>query len=219
MYTRLRTAADPSPERAEGRYEPVPLSVQYVWEEFDAGLRAFIVNRVGAPEAAEDVLQDVYLKIHTQINTLRDEERVRAWVYQVARNTVYDHYRASAQRAAPWAPTAVWDDDSVEAEADLALQRSVASMLDCLSPEHREALVLTEYDGLTQSELAARLGISVSGAKSRVQRARSRLKAALLECCEFELDRRGRVMNYYRRSQGVCTPDNCGECGAPRTIG
>ena len=69
-------------------------------------------------------------------------------------------------------------------------------MLEGLPPEHREALHLTEYEGLTQKELAERLGIGLSGAKSRVQRARTRLKALLLACCHFELDARGRVMNY-----------------------
>ena len=73
-------------------------------------------------------------------------------------------------------------------------------MLEGLPPDHWEALYLTEYEGLTQKELAERLGIGLSGAKSRVQRARARLKAMLLDCCHFELDRRGRVTNYYDHS-------------------
>jgi RNA polymerase sigma-70 factor (ECF subfamily) len=79
------------------------------------------------------------------------------------------------------------------------LSESVREMLDGLSPDQKTALYLTEYEGMTQRDLVAELGISVSGAKSRVQRARARLKALLLDCCHFELDRRGKVVNFYGR--------------------
>ena len=77
------------------------------------------------------------------------------------------------------------------------LSESVRGMLDGLSPDPKTALYLKEYEGMTQRDLAAELGISVSGAKSRVQRVRARLKALLLDCCYFELDRQGNVVNYH----------------------
>jgi len=114
----------------------------------------------------------------------------------VARNAVIDFYRSDRPTEAlgevPEAPT-----DPEGEDLQWELSKSVRDMMEGLHPEHREALYLTEYDGLTQKELARKLGISLSGTKSRVQRARSRLKAMLLDCCHFELDRRGRVMNYY----------------------
>jgi RNA polymerase sigma-70 factor (ECF subfamily) len=125
---------------------------------------------------------------------------VRAWVYRVARNSVTDYYRARRPTAelgeVPETTT-----DPTQAEFEKALSGAVREMLQGLLPEHREALYLTEYEGLTQNELAERLGIGLSGAKSRVQRARTRLKALLLACCHFELDARGRVMNYGPRRE------------------
>lgn len=177
----------------------MPLTVEEVHERFDAGLRGFVAARVSDPDSAEDVIQDVYLKIQTRIGTIEDEERVGAWVYRVARNAVYDFYRKRK-------PTQRFDDlssqetpDPAEDETDQPLHATVKEMLAGLPPEQRTALYLTEYEGLTQKDLAGRLGISVSGAKSRVQRARTRLKRLLLDCCHFELDRRGRVVNYYDR--------------------
>lgn len=178
----------------------MPVKVEEIYDRFDAGLRAFIRARVGNPDAAEDVLQDVYLKIHARIDTIRDEEKVRAWVYRVARNVVTDHYR-TRRTAAGLGEVPEEALDPVEAELEVELSGTVREMLDGLSPEHREALYLTEYEGLTQRELAQRLGVSVSGAKSRVQRARARLKALLLGCCHFELDARGRVMAYGPRRE------------------
>ncbi|HEX8260814.1 MAG TPA: sigma-70 family RNA polymerase sigma factor, partial [Rubrobacteraceae bacterium] len=111
--------------------------------------------------------------------------------YGVARNAVYDFYRTRK-------PTQELDEivsptpDPTEDEMEARLSESVRGMLDGLSPDQKTALYLTEYEGMTQRDLAAELGISVSGAKSRVQRARARLKALLLDCCHFELDRRER---------------------------
>jgi RNA polymerase sigma-70 factor (ECF subfamily) len=188
---------------ASERSRIMPLTVEEVHERFDAGLRRFVAARVRDPDSAENLVQDVYLKIQTRIGTLEDKEKVGAWVYGVARNAVYDFYRTRK-------PTQELDEivsptpDPTEDEMEARLSESVRGMLDGLSPDQKTALYLTEYEGMTQSDLAAELGISVSGAKSRVQRARARLKALLLDCCHFELDRRGKVINYYDRER---TPD------------
>jgi RNA polymerase sigma-70 factor (ECF subfamily) len=185
------------------RSSAMPLTGEEVHEKFDAGLRRFVAARVRDPDSAEDVVQDVYLNIQTRIGTIEDKEKVGAWVYRVARNAVYDFYRTRK-------PTQELDEISPNPgphgrrEMEAKLSESVRGMLDGLSPDHKTAFYLTEYEGMIQSDLAAELGISGSGAKSRVQRARARLKALLLDCCHFELDRRGKVINYYGRER---TPD------------
>ena len=72
-------------------------------------------------------------------------------------------------------------------------------MIAALPDPYREALILSEYQGLSQKDVADRLGISLSGAKSRVQRARRQLREMFLACCHFEMDRRGRILDYYAR--------------------
>jgi RNA polymerase sigma-70 factor (ECF subfamily) len=89
------------------------------------------------------------------------------------------------------------------------LARCVAPLIERLPGSYRQALVLTEVDGVTQAEAASRLGLSVSGMKTRVQRARGRLKDLLLDCCHVELDRR-RGVSGYRARRGQC------ECGRSR---
>jgi RNA polymerase sigma-70 factor (ECF subfamily) len=80
-------------------------------------------------------------------------------------------------------------------------------MVDELPDTYRDALLLTEYQGLNQRQMADRLGISFSGAKSRVQRARRMLRDMLLTCCHFELDRRGAIIDYYQHCC-CCNPGN-----------
>ena len=199
------------------------VTAKTVFDQFDAALRAFVRSRVADPNAAEDVLQEAYLRIHARLQDLREEEKIKAWVYAVVRSAIADHYRrtkAAAYREAAWSDAGAdrkAEDPvglpGVEPEAELKerLERALRGMLGCLPDEHRDALIATEYEGLKQRELAQRLGISVSGAKSRVQRARARLKELLLACCEFELDRIGHVVDF--RNKGSC----CAEFGETRS--
>lgn len=182
-------------------------SVEHVWEVFHRPLLHYIQRRVPDPASAEDIRQDVFLKVHTRIATLKDADRLQSWLYQIARNAIADYYRQPGPLLGlPEAvPSAAADD---ERDAERALASSVWAMLDGLAPMYREALVLTEFEGLTQKELALRLGISLSGAKSRVQRARQQLKQMLLDCCHFEFDRRGAVIDYQPRC-ACCAEQTC----------
>src|SRR5438552_8182660 len=187
------------------------MTTEKVWEEFHPKLKQFVLRRIPDEQSSEDVLQDVFLKIHTHIDTLRNEEKLQSWIYQIARNAIADYYRehrATLALSEMPVPTEEAGDDDVIKE----LIPSIKVMVDSLPADYREALYLTEYQGLTQRELAERLGLSFSGAKSRVQRAREKLKKMLLACCHFELDRRGKVIDYQPRCNCCSNGDGCSGC-------
>jgi RNA polymerase sigma-70 factor (ECF subfamily) len=181
------------------------------WGELRGPLAGFIARRVADPQDAEDVLQEVLLRIHRHSDELERADRVVAWVHRIARNAIVDHYRRRAAR--PELPAGAAgdlepdDEGSLGEPASEAPRRELAAclrpLIDRLSETQREALVLTEFEGLTQIEAARRLGISVSGAKSRVQRGRAQLRTLLLDCCHVELDRRGGITEYHART-GSC---------------
>jgi RNA polymerase sigma-70 factor (ECF subfamily) len=173
-------------------------TVENIWENFASQLRNFIRARVRDHATAEDILQGVFVKIHRKLPTLRVGERVEAWVWRITRNVLADHFRRT--RLNEPLPAELTGDSETQLDApDLApcVRRFVRE----LSPDHREALMLTEWQGLTQQEMAKQLGLSISGAKSRVQRARVQLKELLLDCCQFELDRRGSVLEIQPRQK------------------
>jgi len=181
------------------------MTTERVWEEFHTPLQQFIRRRVSDEATAEDVLQDVFLKIHQHLEALKDVRKLEGWIYQITRNAIIDAYRGSRPTTTleaaevldlPDLPEELPDDDVVS-----ELLPCVRAMVRNLPELDRQALVLTEYQGLTQRELAERLGLSFSGAKSRVQRAREKLRQQLLECCHFELDRRGHIIDYQPRCQ------------------
>ncbi len=186
------------------------MTTELVWEAFHTPLQQFIRRRVFDEATAEDVLQDVFLKIHQHMETLRDVKKLESWIYQITRNAIIDSYRSS-RPTIPLEAEEVLDlpeelpNDDVVSE----LLPSVRAMVKSLPEVDRQALVLTEYQGLTQKELSERLGLSFSGAKSRVQRAREKLKQQLLECCHFELDRRGHIIDYQPRCHSCETAACC----------
>ena len=182
--------------------------VESVWEDFSDTLKRFILKRVGNEQAAEDILQDVFLKIHAGIAGLSDESRLQSWVYQITRNAIVDFYRKpSPGQELPEDLVAMnGDDDESDVERKLAYR--LRGMVEQLPAEYRQAMIFTVFEGLTQKEVAARLGLSLSGAKSRVQRGREKLRDLLLDCCHLEFDRRGRVIDYHPHV------DCCERCGA-----
>jgi RNA polymerase sigma-70 factor (ECF subfamily) len=185
-------------------------SFTHVWDHFNARLYQFIRSRVEDEAAAEDLLQEVFLRIHKRMETLSDSSRLESWVYQIARHAIIDHYRR--RRDLTEIPETVPDEDRlVEPDAAELLAASMREMVEALPEPYRQALILTEYEGLTQAALAERLNISLSGAKSRVQRARQKIKDDLLACCHFEFDRYGRVVDYWQHC-GCCRREGPGDC-------
>jgi RNA polymerase sigma-70 factor, ECF subfamily len=166
-------------------------TVESIWENFASQLRGFIRSRVRDHSTAEDILQEVFVKIHRKLPTLRASERVEPWVWQITRNAIADHFRElQPETGSTLANAAVSEDDPELPDLSPCIRKFVGQ----LAPPYREALLLTEWQGLTQEETAKRLGLSLSGAKSRVQRARSQVKRLLLNCCRLEMDRRGKVL-------------------------
>jgi RNA polymerase sigma-70 factor (ECF subfamily) len=195
----------PPPER------PVPAEGAHDWRTvYDAladDLLRYFSRRVD-DATAHDLRQETFLRLHQQLDTLSDDEHIAAWTFRVARNLLIDHHRRQ-RPAVPVDPEAhadarepVDDDDDVSAQVASWLPAFVA----LLDAPTREALELAELEGLTQREVAARLGLSTSGAKSRVQRGRHKLREALEACCEIERDVRGHVTDYRPRDPCSCQP-------------
>ena len=177
-----------------------------------SSIKGFVGNRIRDHALAEDITHDVLLKITTRLDSLDKAERIEAWAFRIARNSIADYFRSAK-------PTEHFQEDVHSKERmsasetdtfdeEYRLRSEIAayirSVVETLPPIHREALLLTEYDGLSQVELANRLGLSVSAAKSRVQRARAVLKAQIERCCRWSTDRYGSVIDVQARTPGDC---------------
>jgi RNA polymerase sigma-70 factor, ECF subfamily len=169
-------------------------ALRILWVDLHKRLLAFINSRVNDADDAEDILQEVFLKIHTSLSTIRDVSKVESWVFQITRNVITDHFRKPPKLPLE-TDLAVTDDYSGEDTAE-DLAPYIQDIVKSLPEKYREAILLTDYQGLNQVEAAKRLKISISGFKSRVQRARNMVKETMLTCCHFEFDARGIVYDY-----------------------
>jgi RNA polymerase sigma-70 factor (ECF subfamily) len=188
-------------------------TTEVLWDAFHQRLRAYVARRVENPADVDDIVQDIFVRIHERIDSVEHEERVYAWMYQIARHSIIDYYRAPRRRRErPGADAELNNIQAPDLDADdlsavEELTRCLTPLFDQLTPSYRDALELTEFKGLTQREAASAQQISVSGLKSRVQRGRRQLHDLLRACCEIELDRRGGVINYStRESTCACCP-------------
>jgi RNA polymerase sigma-70 factor (ECF subfamily) len=176
-------------------------TTDHVWREFRDRLKRFILKSIHNSQDAEDILQEVFLKIHRHLHTVQDKTKLTAWIYQITRNAIVDHVR---HKKAPvehleQAPR------MISKPASQTLNREIVAclrpMIQSLPVMYREALDLADLKGMTQQQTAAALGLSLPGAKSRVQRARQKLKAMLLDCCHLQSDRYGNILDYEPKNE------------------
>lgn len=175
-------------------------TTETLWASFNDRMRVYIANRVNNQEDVEDLLQDLYIKIHSNLHTVRNQGQIIVWLYQTARNLVIDYYR-SKRTTLPLPASLVSEESPIEMDAFQELASGLGEMIDCLPDIYRVALVEVELNGIPQNKLAKDLNLSVSGTKSRVQRGRAQLRKILWDCCHFELDKENRIKAYYPRNQ------------------
>lgn len=175
------------------------------WNLFNDRLKAFIYSKVKNEATTNDLLQEVFLKIHQNIDRLQDNSKVQSWIFQIARNTVTDYFRKASKASQPTDAIEPEEESSDYTIFDEAV-RDMVSMMNRMPPEYCEALCLTELEGLSQKEYAEKIGISYSGAKSRVQRARTILKDMLMDCCHYQFDKYGTVLSIHPKCCCCCHP-------------
>jgi RNA polymerase sigma-70 factor (ECF subfamily) len=174
------------------------------WNKTQQELRNFVFRKVKDKALADDIVQEVFLKVHAKLGQLKDTEKVSGWIYQITRNTITDYYRSKSKNISP-------QDLDWESEHQMlndCVSTCLEEMLLTLPEKYREALELTELKNLSQTELAQKLNISYSGAKSRVQRARQMLKEKMDESYRIKMDSYGNVIVCENRVPCNCNQDS-----------
>lgn len=180
------------------------MRIEPLWNDFHERLRYFMLSRTKDMDLSEDLTQEVFVRIHANLNQLRQKDSLDHWIYRIARNVLADHYRKQHPGLVYNHKIELSSHQEDQTSVEQRLAESLRSMILGLPPKYRDALWMTDIEGFTQAKLAQVLDISLSGAKSRVQRARKLLKDMLMKCCHFEFDRRGAVID--------CHPISCCCC-------
>lgn len=184
-----------------------PRLAERTWIEGRTRLVRFLRSRGAAEEDAEDIVHDILLKaIERGEATGVGSGNLPAWLHRAATNALVDRSRREQTRRRNTPNVEPAFDPRAVPQSREALYECLEPFLAMLGEADRAVLLMVDRDGLPQAEVAARLGISVSGAKSRVQRARRRLRAIFEKCCAFVQDTRAGIVAYEprRRCEGDC---------------
>ena len=151
--------ADSASSSPEGALRPAPLDAPAaLWSEFSPPLRAFLARRVPPGVEADDLLQDVFLRVVRHLGSLRASDRLEAWLFQIARNALRDSLRARQRRDGRTDSLDIDVPAEFTADADHAAEAELApcltAMVAQLPEPYRSAITLTSIQGLTQAEAA-----------------------------------------------------------------
>lgn len=167
------------------------------WRAYESELRNYLQHRIADRHLAEDMLQDVFIKAMRQGNGFCDLDNSRAWLFQVARNALVDYQRL--HRETVELPDDI-PDHAESTEPVAALSACVGRVLTELSPEDRDIIEQCDLNGMKQQDYAAAHGLSLPAVKSRLLRARQRMRATLSTNCQVQFDDQGRVEGYVPRN-------------------
>jgi len=176
-----------------------------IWDEFSELLKKFIYNRVKNKPLTNDLLQEVFIKIHLSIHKIKNQESIKSWVYTITTNTINDYFKKqSKQHKLSLKPIPLNENTDKHSAKDCLLP-----LINNLPSTYKDALLLSEINGLKQAEVAKILNISLSGAKSRIQRGRNLLKDGFIACCNYKLNKAGHLVGEHKEKKDckVCSSD------------
>ncbi len=175
-----------------------------VWNGMNDRLTNFVKGKVHDTELAEDIVQDVFLKVFSKSDTVRNKDKLASWIYQITRNEIINHFR----KVTFYNPSIEIAEEVYEETLTSEVAECVRPVIDSLPEKYREALILSDIENIPQKEIAERLNISYSGLKSRVQRAREMLKITCEQCCDISTDVYGDIIDY-KVKRDISNCDNC----------
>ncbi len=190
------------------------INIEKLWVKVHGQLFGYISKHVKIQDDIDDIIQDTFVKVKSNINKLINPAKVESWIFQIARNTMNDYFRKqkkSFNNEQNLDELIIEPNAFVDQDINVQIQTKEFSeyagfVVNELPEKYRKAVYMADIQGLSMKELAEELNISVSGAKSRVQRGRKLIREIILKCCDVNTDKYGNIVDYERRD---CNGKKC----------
>ena len=166
------------------------MTTKDVWGIYAEDIRHFILSKVKNPVITEDILQDTFIKVHTKLHTLKDADKLKSWLFSIARYTILDYFRIHKNEISV-------EDLELESEPEPnqhSEQDCLRGIIKNLPKKYRDPLFLADIKGLKQQEVANQLHVSLSTVKSQIQRARKQIAQGFMDCCGFQMNKKGHLV-------------------------
>ncbi|EEX32805.1 MULTISPECIES: RNA polymerase sigma factor SigZ [Vibrio] len=183
------------------------LKLEDVWTQYQQAVKSFLHSKVSNPDDVDDLQQEILIKTYQNLNTVKDTESVKSWLFQLANRTIIDFYRKRArqQRDGELEANDLWFEEQ-EKSIDQDMMKCIKPFIQALPADQSELLDAVELQGASQKQLAEKAGVSYSTLKSRVQKGRTELRKLFEGCCSLSLDKHGNVIDCEEKSE------SCGRC-------
>jgi RNA polymerase sigma-70 factor, ECF subfamily len=183
-----------------------------VYTQYHQVLFSFIKSKVNNYQDAEDILQNVFIKVSTGIDDLNRKEKLQSWIYAIARNSIIDYYRTNTAKKNLVSEEDITDSFTDEEYVDTTkgLDCCLIDFVNQLPEEYRGIIIDVEMRGVKQKDLVEKYNLAYPSIRSRVQRGREKLKQILLACCHIQWDNRGNILDV--QSKAACAKDEQGDC-------
>jgi RNA polymerase sigma-70 factor (ECF subfamily) len=180
-------------------------NVDNIWTEFSGQIRGCLLGKVKQKDDADDLLQEIFIKIHGSLGQLQDENKLAPWIYQIVRNSLTDYYRKKSPETSEFneESTVSFDSETPDDIYSACVSGCLRVFIDRLPEKYREPLVLSDIKGLKQKDIAEQMNLSYSGLKSRVQRGRDMIKEMFMDCACMSQDKHG---NSGHENCVICNP-------------
>ena len=174
------------------------------WKNLSDKLYKFILRKIKDKEIAKDILQDVLLRILEKKDTMKNSDNYEGWIFQITRNLLIDYFRKNNRNI----DFSLLQNNESNSNSSNIYERFTASLnefIKDLPPKYKEPLILSDIQGLNQKIIAEKLNLTLTGTKSRIQRARKLLKDNFWECSSFEFDSYGKVIDFHPKGNScIC---------------
>ncbi|MCK0114807.1 sigma-70 family RNA polymerase sigma factor [Gelidibacter sp. F63206] len=160
------------------------MKTKTVWDLYAQDIRHFIFSKVKDEVVTDDLLQETFIKVHVKLDTLNNENKIKAWVFSIARYTVMDYFRQNNLSYS------IEEKDIVEehTHSDHTKEDCLRGIIKALPKKYRNPLILADIQGLKQAQISERLDLPLPTIKSQIQRARKLIAQGFVKCCDFKIN-------------------------------
>ncbi len=173
------------------------MKIDEIWVKYRLALQRFLHAKVSNEADVEDLLQEILIKTHNNLASVKTQKSIKAWLFQLANNTIIDFYRKQARHETSNIEDFLVDENTASVKVKLA--NCISPFIQALPEAHANLLIAIDINNQSQKQYAEQHGISYSTVKSRVQKSRSLLKQVFDDCCHFNIDKLGNVYGYDRK--------------------
>lgn len=163
------------------------MKTKQVWDLYSRDIRHFILSKVSDEVVADDLLQETFIKVHTKLDTLKDPNKIKSWLFSIARYTVMDYFRSNNHN------TTIESDSTApeDANSEHTKEDCLRGIIKGLPKKYRDPLILADIQGLKQAQISDQLHLPLSTVKSQIQRARKLIAQGFVDCCNFKVNDAG----------------------------